>query len=450
VRQPTAAFITIYGQTRPLSPHRPTTIGRGSENDIVLPEPECSRKHCEIAFHDGRWTVRDNDSRNGTFVNDRQITGEVVLQSADVIRIALVKIKFRIVYAGDTASSVPVFNDDLTARPPAPVSTGPSDSGSWTGVPREALPPILGESPATQELREQIARMAALSAPVLITGPSGVGKGVVALHLHQEAGRPASSFVQCDCNSIASNSSVGDSARYNMLQAPPTDGTLFLDEASMLSAADQGTVLSLLMQLESQPDEPHARRPRVLASTTVNLEQEVDAGRFRRDLYFRLCVLTLTVKPLKDRKADILPLADHFRALYAKQLGRAIEGFNGAAIAALESHSWPGNARELENTVYRAVALCGTSMIDADDLHLTVKATGGMAIAPPYQGRSLEDIELAHILATLNATDWNKTRAAQILGIERSTLDRKLKRYGLNRPPSSVRGQPLRENGSNT
>lgn len=443
VRQPTAAFITIYGQTRQLSSHRPTTIGRGAENDIVLPEPECSRKHCEIAYRENQWVVRDNDSRNGTFVNDRQITGEYPLQSGDVIRIALVKIKFRRVYSGDTESSVPVLNDEPFPRLPAAAATAsPSDSGSWSAAPREALPPILGESPATQELREQITRMASLNAPVLILGPGGVGKGVVAMHLHHSAGRPSSSFIHCDCNSLASGSSLGDSARFTVLQTPPPDGTLFLDEVSALSAADQANVLSLLQQIESLPDEPHARRPRVLASTSRNLEEEVEADNFRRDLYFRLCVLTVTVKPLKERKADILPLAEHFRALYARQLGRAIEGFSGAAVAALESHSWPGNARELENTVYRAVALCGTSIIEADDLHLTVKATGGMVIAPPYQGRSLEDIELAHILATLNATDWNKTRAAQILGIERSTLDRKLKRYGLNRPPSSLRTPP--------
>ncbi|MBX3443157.1 MAG: sigma 54-interacting transcriptional regulator [Planctomyces sp.] len=447
MRPPTAAFITIYGQTRPLSSNRPTTIGRGAENEIVLPEPECSRKHCEIAFRDGRWVIRDYDSRNGTFVNDRPITGEYPLQSGDVIRIALVKIKFRMVYSGDTASSFPAFSDEAPrhSSPVASVAT-PSDSGSWSSPARESLPPILGESPVTQDLREQVIRLGALNAPVLITGPNGVGKGVVALHVHHASGRPSTSFVYWDCNSVSSNTSLAESSRIGTLQMPQAEGTLFLDEIAVLPSIDQSFLLSLLLQLESLPDEPGARRPRVLASTSVNLEEAVESGKFRRDLYFRLNVLTVQIRPLVERKPDILPLADHFRSRYARQLGRAIEGFSSSAIAALESHSWPGNVRELENTVYRAVALCGTSTIDADDLHLTVKATGerGAVIAPPYQGRSLEDIELAHILATLNETEWNKTRAAGILGIERSTLDRKLKRYGLNRPPASMR-TPLRE-----
>jgi DNA-binding NtrC family response regulator len=410
VRQPTAAFITIYGQTRPLSSRRPTTIGRGAENEIVLPEPECSRKHCEITFRDNHWYIRDYDSRNGTFVNDRPITGEQLLRSGDVIRIALVKIQFTMVFAGDTASSVPAFVDDRVRMPVEPaVSASPSDSSYWSASPREALPPILGDSPATQELREQIAKTAALMPPVLIQGPNGVGKGVVALHIHHASGRPASSFVHWDCNGLSSNTSLSDASRVNSLGLPTAEGTLFLDEVAVLTPADQNFLLSLLLQLESKPDESGTRRPRVLASSSVDLQQAVDAGRFRSELFFRLAVLTLTIKPLVDRKQDILPLADHFRSLYAKQLGRAIEGFSTDAIASLESHSWPGNVRELENTIYRAVALCGSSTIESGDLHLTVKATGerGAVITPPYQGRSLEDVELALILATLNVTDWN-------------------------------------------
>jgi DNA-binding NtrC family response regulator len=446
VRQSPAAFITIYGQTRPLSSRRPTTIGRGAENEIVLPEPECSRKHCEINFRDGQWFIRDYESRNGTFINDRPITGEQALRSGDVIRIALVKIQFTMVYSGDTASSVPAYDERSSRVAETQIPAGPSDSSYWMAASREPLPPLLGDSPATQELREQIARTAALGAPVLIQGPSGVGKGVVALHVHHAAGRPASTFVHWDCNGLSSNTSLTESSRITTLTMPAGDGTLFLDEVSVLSANDQSFVLGLIQQIEARPEEPGVRRPRVLASTSVDLEEAVEQGRFRRELYFRLCVLTVTVKPLRERKQDIRPLAEHFRSVYAKQLGRAIEGFSPEAIAALESHSWPGNVRELENTIYRAVALCGTSTIESGDLHLTVKATGerGVVISPPYQGRSLEDIELAHILATLNETDWNKTRAAQILGIERSTLDRKLKRYGLNRPPSSSRS-PLRE-----
>lgn len=406
----------------------------------MLPEPECSRKHCEISYRDGEWVITDFESRNGTFVNEQQIRGSVALHANDTIRIALVKIQFTIVNSGDTASSMAAYSDDSGIRPPVTLP-GPSDSAYWSPSTRSAMGPLLGESPATQELREQITRTAALTAPVLIEGPSGVGKGVVAAHIHSASGRPISNFVHWDCNGISSGSSLGESSKITAMIVPPPDGTMFVDEVGVLSTGDQAYLLSVLLQIESRADEPNVRNTRVIASSSINLEEAVAAGNFRQDLYFRLCVLKLRVPPLHERKEDILPLAEFFRSQYARRLGRVIEKFTSTAIAALESHSWPGNVRELENTIYRAVALCSTSAIDAQDLHLTVKATGDRAVvlSPPYQGQSLEDIELAHILATLNASDWNKTRSAQILGIERSTLDRKLKRYGLNRPPS--RGQ---------
>jgi len=436
VRQPPAAFITVYGQTRPLTPQHLTTIGRDAENDIVLPEPECSRRHCELIFQNGRWFIRDCDSRNGTFVNDKQITGEHLLQPGDVIRIALVKINFTILSGGDTKASMPamdetMFEAALTGR------TQPAE--------RDGFSKLLGTSPATEELREQIKRSAPLHAPLLIHGPVGSGKGVVAQQVHLASGRLPGTFVRWDCNQFASTG-VADSGRMGKITMPQPGGTLFLDEVSVLSPADQSALINMLAPLDAPPADPTHRRSRIMASTSVDLEAAASAGKFRHDLYLRLGVLTLTVKPLAERKEDIMVLAEDFRQHFAAELGRAVEGFTPAAVRALESHSWPGNVRELENTIYRAVALCLSSSIDAGDLHLTVKATGERpagTISPPYQGRSLEDVELAHILATLNATGWNKTRASQVLGIERSTLDRKLKRYGLNRP-NTPGGGPMR------
>ncbi len=426
MRQAPAAFITVYGQTRPLTPQHLTTIGREAENDIVLPEPECSRRHCELLYNNGRWFIRDCESRNGTFVNDKQITGEHLLQPGDVIRIALVKINFTILSGGDTKASMPAMDETMFEQ--AAPRGAPAE--------RDEFVPLLGRSPATEELREQIKRAAPLNAPLLIHGPVGSGKGVVAQHVHLASGRLPGTFVRWDCNQFASTG-VADSGRMGKISMPAPGGTLFLDEVSVLSPTDQSAIINMLAQLDAPPADPAERRSRIMASTSVDLEAAASAGRFRHDLYLRLCVLTLTVKPLAERREDVMVLAENFRKHFAAELGRAVEGFTPMAVRALESHSWPGNVRELENTIYRAVALCLSSSIDAGDLHLTVKATGdraGSTIAPPYQGRSLEDVELAHILATLNATGWNKTRASQVLGIERSTLDRKLKRYGLNRP----------------
>jgi Nif-specific regulatory protein len=275
-----------------------------------------------------------------------------------------------------------------------------------------------------------------LNAPLLIQGPVGSGKGVVARQVHLASGRLPGTFVRWDCNQFSSTG-VADSGRIGKIAMPTPGGTLFLDEVSVLSPVDQSALITVLSQLDVPSADPTDRRSRIMASTSVDLEAAASTGKFRHDLYLRLCVLTLTVKPLSERKEDIMVLAETFRRHFAAELGRAVEGFTPTAVRALESHSWPGNIRELENTIYRAVALCLSSSIDDGDLHLNVKATGdrsGSPIVPPYQGRSLEDVELAHILATLNATGWNKTRASQVLGIERSTLDRKLKRYGLNRP----------------
>ncbi|QDT54174.1 Transcriptional regulatory protein ZraR [Caulifigura coniformis] len=435
MRQAPAAFITVYGQTRPLTPQHLTTIGRDAENDIVLPEPECSRRHCELLYNNGRWFLRDCDSRNGTFVNDKQITDEHLLQPGDVIRIALVKINFTILSGGDTKASMPAMDEASLER----------EFNAARGLPveRDDFVPLLGRSPATEELREQIKRAAPLNAPLLIQGPVGSGKGVVAQQVHLASGRLPGTFVRWDCNQFASTG-VADSGRMGKITMPTPGGTLFLDEVSVLSPTDQSALITMLAQLDAPPADPTERRTRIMASTSIDLEAAASAGRFRHDLYLRLCVLTLTVKPLAERKEDVMVLADSFRQHFAVELGRAVEGFTPMAVRALESHSWPGNVRELENTIYRAVALCLASSIDSGDLHLNVKATGervGSTIVPPYQGRSLEDVELSHILATLNATGWNKTRASQVLGIERSTLDRKLKRYGLNRPNASNQGR---------
>jgi len=432
VRQPPSAFITVYGQTRPLTPQHLTTIGRDAENDIVLPEPECSRRHCELIFQSGRWFIRDCDSRNGTFINDKQITGEHMLQPGDVIRIALVKINFTILSGGDTKASMPAMDETSFGQDEFAARTSPPSE-------RHEFVPLLGRSQATEDLREQISRAAPLSAPLLIQGPVGSGKGVVAQQVHLASGRLPGTFVRWDCNQFSSTG-VADSGRMGKITMPTPGGTLFLDEVSVLSTADQSALITMLSQLDVPPADPTERRSRIIASTSVDLEAAASAGRFRHDLYLRLCVLTLTVKPLAERTEDIMVLAESYRQHFSTELGRAVEGFTPMAVRALENHSWPGNVRELENTIYRAVALCRASSIDSGDLHLNVKATGdraGLTIAPPYQGRSLEDVELSHILATLNATGWNKTRASQVLGIERSTLDRKLKRYGLNRPNSS-------------
>lgn len=174
---------------------------------------------------------------------------------------------------------------------------------------------------------------------------------------------------------------------------------------------------------------------RVIAATNRDLEKEVKNGRFRKDLFFRLHVLQIIVPPLRYRPEDAIELADYFLEKYNLETNRKITGFSAAAREQMKHYRWPGNVRELRNVVERAVVLSRGPEIDADELLLTNLSTAsesqldvGME-AQEYQPFSLAEMEEQHIGATLTATDWNKSRAAQILGIERSTLDRKIRKY---------------------
>jgi Nif-specific regulatory protein len=217
-------------------------------------------------------------------------------------------------------------------------------------------------------------------------------------------------------------------------------GTIFLDEIGEMNPATQAKFLRVL---EGHPFErvggnvPIRVDVRVVAATNSPLEEAVQAGRFRRDLFFRLQVVEMRVAPLRERRDDIDELAEHFLQRFIRETGRKIRGFTPAAAQKMQSYSWPGNVRELRNVVERAVALGTGPMIDATDIWLSslelpeFKADG--KTVPAFQPVSLEALEKKHIETMLEHTDWNKSKAADILGIERSTLDRKIKLYDLKR-----------------
>jgi Nif-specific regulatory protein len=215
-------------------------------------------------------------------------------------------------------------------------------------------------------------------------------------------------------------------------------GTIFLDEIGEMAP---GTQAKFLRVLEGHPFErvggntPIKVNVRVVAATNQPLEQAVRTGSFRRDLFFRLQVVEIRVPPLRDRPADVPVLAEHFLQRFVREMGRRIKGFTPAALAKLRDYHWPGNVRELRNVIERAVALGTGPLLDADDLWLSSLEAGGPvpATEAAYRQLSLNDLEKEHILRTLNYTDWNKSQAAAILGIERSTLDRKIKGYDLQK-----------------
>jgi Nif-specific regulatory protein len=214
-------------------------------------------------------------------------------------------------------------------------------------------------------------------------------------------------------------------------------GTIFLDEIGEMALATQAKFLRVL---EGQPFErvggnvPIKVDVRVVAATNRPLEEAVRAGRFRKDLYFRLQVVQMDVPPLRERPEDVVVLAEHFLKRFVRETGRKVKGFTPEALAKMQAYAWPGNVRELRNVVERAVALGQAVMIDADDIWLSPLGSGSGESDPgltTYRPRSLDEVEKEHIERTLKHTGGNKSQAATILGIERSTLDRKIKSYGL-------------------
>jgi Nif-specific regulatory protein len=312
---------------------------------------------------------------------------------------------------------------------------------------------LIGESPAMTEIEQQIARVAGTNATCLIRGESGSGKELVARAIHYSSQRRDGPIVCLNCAALTETlleselfghekgSFTGATEKKIGKFEAANHGTIFLDEIGEMNV---GTQAKLLRILEGHPFErvggsvPIRVDVRVVAATNQPLEKAIQEGRFRRDLFFRLQVVEIRVPPLRERKSDVPILAEHFLRRFVRETGRKIRGFTPAALRKMEDYNWPGNVRELRNVVERAVALNTGPYLDAEDIWLSSLE---MPAAPPamgapaeYRPMSLEEIEKEHILKTLNHTDWNKSQAARILNIERSTLDRKINSYGLTRP----------------
>jgi Nif-specific regulatory protein len=225
-------------------------------------------------------------------------------------------------------------------------------------------------------------------------------------------------------------------------------GSLFLDEVGEMSLPIQAKFLRVL---EGHPFERVGGVEsiqvdvRVVAATNRDLEEAVREGSFRKDLYFRLHVVDLTVPSLRGHRSDVPLLANYFLERIVRRTGRPVKGVSPEALDVLMNHEWPGNIRQLQNSIERAVILSSGELIEAQDIQLSTLGKSVRSSSQPSEHVdnrevSLEVIEKEHILSTLSRTSWNKSRAAQILCIERSTLDRKLKRYKISRPGA---GEPL-------
>lgn len=308
---------------------------------------------------------------------------------------------------------------------------------------------LVGESKSISDILARIGRAAATNATVLVRGESGVGKELVARAIHANSPRRDGPFVCLNCAALTETlleselfghergAFTGATEKMIGKFEAADGGTIFLDEIGEMAI---GTQSKFLRVLEGHPFErvggnnPIKVDVRVVAATNQPLEHAVQAGKFRKDLFFRLQVVEFRVPPLRERPSDIVLLAEHFLRRFARETGRKIKGFTAGAMKKLETYGWPGNVRELRNCIERAVALGTANVIDVDDImlsHLPLDDSTPMPGA--YREMSLADLEKEHITATLEHTGGNKSQAASILGIERSTLDRKLKSYEIGK-----------------
>jgi len=302
---------------------------------------------------------------------------------------------------------------------------------------------IIGDSPAMQQLRRDLLKIAAVEAPVLLTGESGAGKELAAQTIHEQSRRGNQAFVAVNCAALSPSlihaelfgaekgAFTGAHARRIGQLEAAHHGTIFLDEIGDLHPDLQVLLLRFLEEKSVRRLGGREQIPvdaRVIAATNVDLEAAVKQGRFREDLYHRLNVLRVRIPPLRERREDIEPLANAFLARFSAEHTRRVEGFSRSALAAMLACNWPGNVRELLNRIRRAVILGEGRVITAADLQLepTEQPAPVMTLE-----RVREEAEREAIQRSLAHTAGNAQRAASQLGVSRATLYRLLEKYGL-------------------
>jgi two-component system nitrogen regulation response regulator NtrX len=317
-------------------------------------------------------------------------------------------------------------------------------------VDRQQQHTMVGESPAMNYLREQVAQAAPTNGRILILGENGTGKELVARTIHNTSRRKNGPFVEVNCAAIpeelieselfghvrgAFTGAVADKpGRFEQANT----GTIFLDEIADMSLKTQAKVLRVLQEQVMERVGGTQRIKvdvRVLAATNKDLTAEIRAGRFREDLYFRLNVIPIFVPALRDRQQDIPILAEHFMALLAAEYGRRPKRLASEAAARLQQYGWPGNVRELRNVIERVIIMVGDDTITAQDLGFLGR--DGVQEVPVSHGpvvplsEARDQFEKDYILHTLAAQQGNMSRTAEVLGVERSNLYKKLRAFGI-------------------
>lgn len=397
------------------------TAGKDAGNDLVLNQRFVSSRHLKVTRHHNRFTVSDQRSTNGTWINN--------------VRIFEADVPFY--------TTLRVGEGELIIEPALSKVTAPIETGTYG---------LIGVDQSIKSLIELIDRVAPSMAAVAIFGESGTGKELVARAIHSQSNRAENTFIPVNCAAISKElieselfghekgSFTGATNARKGAFEEADGGTIFLDEIGELPLDLQAKLLRALESGEIKrvgAPRPTTVDTRVVAATNRDLLAMAREGKFREDLYYRLCVIPLSLPPLRSRPGDIRLIAEHFVRTYAPRGQRVV--LLPAAVAALESHPWPGNIRELRNVIHRALLLRRGPNVDAGDLKFDavpdrpmVSASGGLEHQP---GMSLEaQLQRAERLiveSAIKRLQGNKEAAARELVVSRSTLFKRLKEWGL-------------------
>jgi transcriptional regulator with PAS, ATPase and Fis domain len=460
-----AVVAGLESQIVPLPRGQEVSVGRSHSCDVSIDDLAVSRLQCTLCW-DGDDVVRleDHGSRNGTFVDGVRVVRPVRLSSGQEVAVGPVRMVVSVAPASSRGGGARRAEADWSAVVPAgsALSGGPVRA---SGTPQDDDDhddddEVVAKDPRSLETLAFAAKAARGEVTVILIGETGVGKETFARRIHRESRRAVGPFVSVSCGALPAALAEGVLFGYEAGAVPSapdgrpgkieeaTGGTLFLDDVDALDAAAQTRLLQTLEEgvvVRLGGTEGRPVDPRYIAATQSDLRGLVDQGAFREELLYRLDVLRIDVAPLRDRPADILPLALRFLRELAPDRRTTLAP---DAIRALNGHDWPGNVRELRNAMERALALSDGPFLRAADLDLRRDSTGPRALPGPRRPSSappgsaggklrsqVDDAERDAIVAALDAEGGNQTKAAARLGIARRTLIYKMERFGLKPPP---------------
>ena len=416
------------------------TIGRAPDSTLAVDEARVSRNHARIWRRGNAFGIDDLGSRNGTRINGKAFrAGTRALVGGDLVQVGPVDLVVAAAAPRDIAQEL---EDSVPATLPVPRSP----------VARPFEPGTVVADQAMVQVYRVARRLAETPTTVLILGETGVGKEVIAEHIHQWSPRRARPFVKLNCASLPESLLESELFGYERGAFTGADkrkvgyveaadgGTLLLDEIGELSAATQAKLLRVLENRRVPRVGSTQELPidvRFVCATHRDLAVDVAAGRFRQDLYYRVAGFTLKVPSLRERPTEITLLAELFAREFAERSGAPPPRFDPEAAAAILRHPWPGNVRELRNAIEHAVIVCEGGTITAADLPdpaapLSVPPSSMPASAGPVRSE-LADLERRRIEEALAKCDGNQTHAAKLLGMSRRNLVYKMGKYGLKR-----------------